>query len=83
MDKDEYNEILTENAKLKAELAELKKGEVETECWYLVEDKDGDEWARWLNNSRFWNEYIGCSNQVRFDYFIIKERLYKASEVEG
>ena len=50
------SELLDENAKLKAELAELKKGEVELEAWYLV-DNDGEECARWLSEYKQWHAY--------------------------
>ena len=48
----EHSEILNENAKLKAELAELKKGEPEREAWYLGDDEDGYECVMYLNKEK-------------------------------
>ena len=81
----EHSKLLEENAKLKAELAELKKGDVETECWYLVEDKDRDERVMFLTKTKLWSIYSDGSvcGADEFSYYTIKERLYKASEVEG
>jgi hypothetical protein len=81
-----YNKILSENENLKAELAELaelKKGEVETECWYLVEDGEGDL-VMWLTADKKWSIYLhGNRGLSKFKDYTIKERLYKASEVSG
>ena len=83
MNEDEYKKVLAENAKLKAELAELKKGEPELEAWYLVEDNDGDECVRWLSEYKQWHEYPSLRFIGILEDYTIKERLYKASEVEG
>lgn len=52
------------------------KKKIETECWYLVEDEDGDTRVMFLNKDMKWKTYNNRPNNVReFDLYKIISKM--------
>ncbi len=52
------------------------KKKIETECWYLVEDKEGDSPCMWLNIHNEWQVYKREDAPTwRFDKFEIISKM--------